>query len=1182
MAAWVEEAVRVWDAMAERRRSHPAHTPSRFVVEEKEKEAARKRENLSRNAARDKRRKEEREKEAALRKAAEEAAAKAAQLRKPSVVGPPPPPPLQEDTRLHSTPSPLPCYDDLLHACPPAFLSGVLRSFDFLHLFSQPLGFTIAPPSVKLPLFLSALLTPRSPTENHLINSLMAALLRTVLRTRAPPSTSSQSAFIGTAANPVDVEDVKDGVVCNALTWQHRLQVWLSEDGLRAVKRKQRPEVRSIAAFLSLDTFYQLPLQQRLFLLNVLTLEAVRSVSIRAWLHTGMESVVSLRKSVLMARNEQIHMVREGELFILDVAQCVVDLVDAVAKAKKKDREMGHTVFSLQKLQRAILRAEADRNAAEWEAKLQEGVDKWKLRNASIGVDRYYDHYWMMGGSTDHLLISHSEQYTKDFDLPQPKEEEEPLPSGGKKEEERGPNPMEVEASGAVDGEEKDSDERKEPRKEKVKAETAYTRWDSVSTKEQFNRLLMWLDDRGIREKPLMEALKAIKWSFLAPEPSKEEAVIASVPSSSSAPPPSASASPASIPSTTTSPLLRYEYSDVTEWYKSSLRASLVLMAEDGTANTQYIRCPLCQEAVDQGTERHCSVCHTTVAGTGDEVMLSHAATCKGEPPLTVKWKAGGVFVNDSKEEGQERDEVTVDLNAKLKPLIRNRKKVESESDSDSEDEEEPEDDDREDRAGRFAPKDEDEEKKEGEGVEGESSTIGPAADESAPPSTLSATPPPSQSKLATITRVTPRPTSLSSMSPNLQLLKAMLLDVEAAIPVEAVKAHTKASSRVVWLECIKLTCSLRVMGRGLSELGRNLKMGWYRRWLRMDEWVKRCWDVDSEAALAHCIFEFDRALIYSNDEKTAEAEGAAAAAAAAEEGRGAEPMQVEEEEEEHVREEVCQKCKSGEDAESLLLCDYCDREYHMDCLQPPLQTVPRGKWFCPTCRRKGMKVLTGKAAPRPRGRSSGSGSKKPAKGGEKKRGGPSPPPIPVEEPMRPDYGICKKCHLNEGDPLLCDRCDDAYHLTCLDPPLDAVPEGDWFCAPCKEEMREEEEAKRKAVQKEAEEEYVEEEEEESRRARQSSDTEDEDDLNATSTQPADRAERPPRTTRTRRRRRSTSHWEPTGQRPPPMADTPTRSCPGRAPRTCAVSASPQTVRTTTSSSTAMGATSPSISSVRD
>jgi hypothetical protein len=35
------------------------------------------------------------------------------------------------------------------------------------------------------------------------------------------------------------------------------------------------------------------------------------------------------------------------------------------------------------------------------------------------------------------------------------------------------------------------------------------------------------------------------------------------------------------------------------------------------------------------------------------------------------------------------------------------------------------------------------------------------------------------------------------------------------------------------------------------------------------------------------------------------------------------------------------------------LLCDGCNDEYHMFCLDPPLSTVPKGKWFCPKCKEK-------------------------------------------------------------------------------------------------------------------------------------------------------------------------------------------------------------------------------------
>ena len=39
---------------------------------------------------------------------------------------------------------------------------------------------------------------------------------------------------------------------------------------------------------------------------------------------------------------------------------------------------------------------------------------------------------------------------------------------------------------------------------------------------------------------------------------------------------------------------------------------------------------------------------------------------------------------------------------------------------------------------------------------------------------------------------------------------------------------------------------------------------------------------------------------------------------------------------------------------------------------------------------------------------------------------------------------------------LLCDECNKAHHLTCLDPPLESLPEEDnWYCPDCKNDENE-------------------------------------------------------------------------------------------------------------------------------
>ena len=46
----------------------------------------------------------------------------------------------------------------------------------------------------------------------------------------------------------------------------------------------------------------------------------------------------------------------------------------------------------------------------------------------------------------------------------------------------------------------------------------------------------------------------------------------------------------------------------------------------------------------------------------------------------------------------------------------------------------------------------------------------------------------------------------------------------------------------------------------------------------------------------------------------------------------------------------ACQICGSASMADPMLLCDQCDKGYHMHCLSPPLERIPAGEWFCPTC----------------------------------------------------------------------------------------------------------------------------------------------------------------------------------------------------------------------------------------
>jgi len=47
-----------------------------------------------------------------------------------------------------------------------------------------------------------------------------------------------------------------------------------------------------------------------------------------------------------------------------------------------------------------------------------------------------------------------------------------------------------------------------------------------------------------------------------------------------------------------------------------------------------------------------------------------------------------------------------------------------------------------------------------------------------------------------------------------------------------------------------------------------------------------------------------------------------------------------------------CVLCNQADRQNQMLVCDGCERGYHMGCLYPPLNKVPDGDWFCDACKR--------------------------------------------------------------------------------------------------------------------------------------------------------------------------------------------------------------------------------------
>ena len=60
------------------------------------------------------------------------------------------------------------------------------------------------------------------------------------------------------------------------------------------------------------------------------------------------------------------------------------------------------------------------------------------------------------------------------------------------------------------------------------------------------------------------------------------------------------------------------------------------------------------------------------------------------------------------------------------------------------------------------------------------------------------------------------------------------------------------------------------------------------------------------------------------------------------------------EEDEDSEDDTACEICGGTDDGDKMILCDDCDKGYHLHCLNPPLESVPEGDWRCGSCLREG------------------------------------------------------------------------------------------------------------------------------------------------------------------------------------------------------------------------------------
>ncbi len=205
-------------------------------------------------------------------------------------------------------------------------------------------------------------------------------------------------------------------------------------------------------------------------------------------------------------------------------------------------------------------------------------------------------------------------------------------------------------------------------------------------------------------------------------------------------------------------------------------------------------------------------------------------------------------------------------------------------------------------------------------------------------------------------------------VSENFRVIKAMILDLESAIPTEAV-LHSNQKMRQAWIDRVKQAIDIDALGRALYEVETNTRPEWTRPWHNSPMFRRACnAGVTSESHLAQLTFVLDQAICYNDEEQRgieairqqlAEEEAAAAKEASAAGGSAA---AMEDDDEDIV--DACQVCRGAGDEDQTLLCDVCDLGYHMFCLTPPLTRLPPGEWICPKCRgKKGSRKKAAAAA---------------------------------------------------------------------------------------------------------------------------------------------------------------------------------------------------------------------------
>jgi hypothetical protein len=206
-----------------------------------------------------------------------------------------------------------------------------------------------------------------------------------------------------------------------------------------------------------------------------------------------------------------------------------------------------------------------------------------------------------------------------------------------------------------------------------------------------------------------------------------------------------------------------------------------------------------------------------------------------------------------------------------------------------------------------------------------------------------------------------------------------------------------------------------------------------------------------------------------------------------------------------------CSCCRERVDGTDCLVCDSCEKVYHLSCIEPAVKEIPHKSWYCANCTTSGIGSphencvvcarLNGKKTPKKIIGDESLPTNEETFDEFEENSNSSYAGVQVSTRKRKIFNcrvcenevevkgeeirecghpychsqyyhvrcltskqlniysyqwycpscICQGCLTNHDDDqiVLCDGCDHGYHIYCMKPPLVSIPQGKWFCRKC-------------------------------------------------------------------------------------------------------------------------------------